>query len=356
MITTATLINVGFRPKAREQVEPPADDSSPTAHEVLPPNACDTETPPANERAGRAVVKGWPPLPGYEILAELGRGGMACVYKARDLRRRRLVAIKVSDPGLAGDGEIVARFRQEQFLAVRLPGLRHPNLVAACDAGQVAGLPYLVLELVEGHDLAWLIGQRGPLPVAEACEVARQAALGLQHLHKHGLVHRDVKPANLMLTPSRQVKVLDLGVARLGNGLGQEGPITSPGQFLGTLDYMAPEQCLDSHAVDGRADIYALGCTLYELLTGRPPFAGPAHESVFLKMKAHVEAPVPPVRGRRPEVPERLAAVLERMLAKDPTGRFVSAAGVAAALQPFAAGADLAGLSPATSPSAVVAA
>jgi eukaryotic-like serine/threonine-protein kinase len=346
MITPVTLINDGFRPRTREQAGPPADDFIPTAQEVLPPNACDTETPPANGRAVRAVVKGWPTLPGYEILAELGRGGMACVYKARDLRRRRLVAIKVSDPGLAG-GDIVARFRQEQLLAVRLA---HPNLVAACDAGRVEGVPYLVLELVEGHSLDWLLRQRGPLPVAEACEVARQAALALQHLHKHGLVHRDVKPANLMLTPSRQVKVLDLGVARLGNGLGQEGPITSPGQFLGTLDYMAPEQCLDSHAVDGRADIYALGCTLYELLTGRPPFAGPAHESVFLKMKAHVEAPVPPVQGRRPEVPERLAAVLERMLAKDPTRRFVSAAGVVAALQPFAAGADLAGLSPATSP------
>jgi serine/threonine protein kinase len=347
------LINDGCRPRSREQGGSPANDFIPTAHEVLPPNACDTETPPANAGAGRAVVKGWPALPGYEILAELGHGGMGVVYQARDLRRHRLVAIKVSDPGLAGDGEIVARFRQEQLLAVRLA---HPNLVAACDAGQVEGVPYLVLELVEGHSLAWLVRQRGPLPVAEACEVARQAALGLQHLHKHGLVHRDVKPANLMLSPSRQVKMLDLGVARLGNGPGQEGPITSPGQFLGTLDYMAPEQCLDSHAVDGRADIYALGCTLYELLTGRPPFAGPAHESVFLKMKAHVEAPVPPVRGRRPEVPERLAAVLERMLAKDRTGRFISAAGVVAALQPFAAGADLAGLSPATSPSAVVAA
>src|SRR5262249_6532960 len=146
MMTTVTLINDGFRPRTREQVDPPAADLSPTAREVLPPNACDTETPPANEWAGRAVVKGWPTLPGYEILAELGRGGMACVYKARDLRRRRLVAIKVSDPGLAGDGDIVARFRQEQLLAVRLPGLRHPNLVPACDAGQAAGLPYLVLD------------------------------------------------------------------------------------------------------------------------------------------------------------------------------------------------------------------
>ena len=184
----------------------------------------------------------------------------------------------------------------------------------------------------------------------------RRAALGLEHLHRHGLVHRDVKPANLMLTPSRQVKVLDLGVARYFRVPGPGEQITLYGQCLGTPDYMAPEQCLDSHSVDGRADIYALGCTLYELLTGQPPFAGPAHTSLFLKMKAHVEAPVPPIRGRRPDVPERLAAALDRMLAKDRGARFVSAAGVVAALQPFAAGADLARLSLAPRPSAVVAA
>jgi serine/threonine protein kinase len=278
---------------------------------------------------------------------------MALVYKARDLRRQRLVAVKVCDPGLAGRGDVVARFRQEQLLAVRLT---HPNLVAAYDAGQVAGVPYLVLEFVEGHDLDWLVQERGPLPVAEACEVVRQAALGLQHLHERGLAHRDVKPANLMLTPSGRVKVLDLGVARDLRGPAVGGPLTSYGQCLGTPDYMAPEQCLDSAAVDGRADLYALGCTLYALLAGEPPFAGPAHESVFLKMKAHVEAPVPPIRGRRPDVPGRLAAALGRMLAKDRTGRFASAAGVVAALQPLAAGADLAGLLAAASSGALVAA
>jgi serine/threonine protein kinase len=157
------------------------------------------------------VVKGWPTPPGYEILAELGRGGMAFVYKARDFRHQRLVAIKVSDPSLAGDGEGVARFRLEQLLAARLA---HPNLVAAYAAGQVEGVGYLVLEFIEGHDLAWIVQQRGPLPAAEACEVVRRAALGLEHLHKHGLVHRDVKPANLMLTPSGQVKLLDLGLVR----------------------------------------------------------------------------------------------------------------------------------------------
>jgi eukaryotic-like serine/threonine-protein kinase len=348
MTSAVAMLDDGFSPPSWEQVGP--------VDEPLAPTCRTPEAAPAHEPAVRAVVKGWPTLPGYEILAELGRGGMAFVYKARDLRRQRLVAIKVSDPGLAGDGEVVARFRQEQLLAVRLPGLRHPNLVAAHDAGQVEGVAYLVLEFVEGHDLAWIVQQRGPLPAAEACEVVRRAALGLERLHKHGLVHRDVKPANLMLTPSGQVKVLDLGVARHPHVPAPREQITSHGQCLGTPDYMAPEQCLDSHAVDGRADIYALGCTLYELLTGQPPFAGPDHGSVYLKMKAHVEAPVPPIRGRRPDVPKRLAAALERMLAKDRTGRFVRAAGVVAALQPFAAGADLAGLSLAPSPNAIVAA
>jgi serine/threonine protein kinase len=308
---------------------------------------------PDDEPTARAAGKGWPRLPGYEILGELGRGGMALVYKARDLRRRRTVAIKVSDPSIAGDAEAVARFRQEQLLALRLT---HPNLVAAHDAGQVGGILYLALEYVPGRDLAWLVRERGPLPAAEACEVVRQAALGLQHLHEHGVVHRDVKPANLMLTPEGQVKVLDLGVARGGAAPASGGRITAHGQCLGSLDYMAPEQCLASPAVDGRADVYALGCTLYELLAGQPPFAGPAYPSAFLKMKAHVEAPVPPIQGPRPDVPERLAVALERMLAKDLRGRFASAAGVITAVQPFAAGVDLAGLSPAAPPGVVVAA
>jgi len=345
MMNTVARVDDGFSPPRWEQIG--------YVDESLAPTYRTPEAASAHVPAVRAVVKGWPTLPGYEILAEVGRGGMAFVYKARDLRRQRFVAIKVSDLSLVGDGEAIARFRQEQLLAVRLA---HPNLVAAYDAGLVEGVPYLVLEFVEGHDLAWIVKQRGPLPTAEACEVVRRAALGLEHLHKYGLVHRDVKPANLMLTPSGQVKVLDLGVARYPRVPVPGEQITLPGQCLGTPDYMAPEQCLDCHAVDGRADIYALGCTLYELLAGQPPFAGPAHGSVFLKMKAHVEAPVPPIRGRRPDVPERLAAALERMLAKDRADRFVSAAGVVAALRPFAAGADLAGLSLAPPPSAIVAA
>jgi serine/threonine protein kinase len=289
----------------------------------------------------RPAVKDVPPLPGYEILDVLGRGGMATVYKAQQLCPGRLVAVKVMDRSLADDGEIVARFRQEQALGARL---RHPNLIVVYEAGHAAGRPYLVMEFIDGDNLDAFVGQYGPLPVGEACEVVRQAALGLQHLHEHGLVHRDVKPSNLMLTPAGEVKVLDLGLARHLSGPGAGERITAQGQFLGTFDYMAPEQCADPHAVDIRADVYGLGCTLYELLAGQAPFAGPDYESAFRKMKAHVEAPVPPIREPRPDVPERLAAALGRMLAKDREGRFASPADVVRAVQPFAAGAELAAL------------
>jgi serine/threonine protein kinase len=288
---------------------------------------------------GRVAVQDTPALPGYKILEALGRGGMATVYKARQLGTKRLVAVKVIDRSLADDGEIVARFRQEHALGARL---RHPNLTATYQSGRAAGRPYLVMELVEGDSLDELIGRCGPLPVAEACEVIRQAALGLAHLHEHGIVHRDVKPSNLMLTPAGQVKVLDLGLARDLREPGGGERITAHGQFLGTLDYVAPEQCVDPHEVDSRADVYGLGCTLYELLAGQAPFTRPGYESAFQKMKAHVEAPVPPIRQPRPDVPERLASALGRMLAKDREGRFANPADVVRAVQPFAVGAELA--------------
>jgi serine/threonine protein kinase len=294
----------------------------------------------------RAGVRGAPALPGYKLLGVLGRGGMAVVYKARQLCPNRLVAVKVVDRSLAGDGEIVARFQQEQVLGALL---RHPNLIAVYQVGHAAGRPYLVMELVEGDNLDALVTRDGPLPVAEACEIIRQAALGLQHLHEHGLVHRDVKPSNVMLTPAGQVKVLDLGVARDLYRQGAGERITRLGQFLGTLDYVAPEQCTDPHAVDTRADVYGLGCTLYELLAGQAPFARPGYDSAFLKMKAHVEVPVPPIQECRPDVPEELAIILERMLAKDREGRFASPADVARALQPFAVGAELVALAGAPS-------
>lgn len=334
MMSAVAIVEDVLRPSIWEQLEPIDESLSPTERT---PGAV-----PYHKQAAWAELDSIPTLPGYELLEKIGRGGMARVYKARALRTQRIVAIKVSYPHLAGENDIIARFHQEQTLTVRL---RHPNLVAAFDAGQIGGVPYLVLEFVEGHDLAWFVHRHGSLPMAEACEVVRQAALGLMHLHKHHLVHRDVKPANLMLSPSGQVRLLDLGVARHLRVSDLVGQITSHGQCLGTPDYMAPEQCLDCHAIDGRADIYALGCTLYELLVGQPPFSGPGCESVFLKMKGHIDSAVPPIADRRPEVPERLIAVIGRMLAKERTNRFATAACVAAAMQPFAVGAELASLS-----------
>jgi hypothetical protein len=214
-----------------------------------------------------------------------------------------------------------------------------PYLVRALDADEVDGVPFLVTEFCDGSDLARLVSRRGPLSVADACELVRQAALGLQHAHEHGLVHRDVKPSNLMLTRAGQAKVLDLGLALLRRDRTAEDRMTATGGVLGTFDYMAPEQASDAHAVDVRADVYSLGCTLYHLLTGAAPFAGV--RPVLEKVRAHAEAEVPPVRGLRPEVPEALVAVLARMLAKEPDRRFATPAEVAAALEPFTAGCDL---------------
>jgi hypothetical protein len=272
----------------------------------------------------------------YEIIGRLGKGGMGAVYKARHVELGKVVALKVLPTGQMSEVS-VARFRHE----VRAIGrLEHPNIVAAYDAGQHRGVHYLVMALVDGIDLARLVERRGPLPVADACEVARQAAVGLQHASERGLVHRDVKPSNLMLARDGVVKVLDLGLSR-SSGDGAAETLTAAGTLLGTADYLAPEQWEQPHAADTRADIYALGCTLYHLLAGQPPFAGGPYKTVLTKLRAHQEVPPPPITHHRPDAPAGLAAALDRMLAKDPADRFAAPAEVAEALRPFAAGSDL---------------
>ena len=240
--------------------------------------------------------------------------------------------------------------------------LAHPNIVQAHDAREIDGTPVLIMEFVDGLDLAELVRRIGPLPVAEACEMVRQAALGLQCAHEHGLVHRDIKPSNIMLSrglapfsprsgaearsdatakkvpdplDGPQVKLLDLGLARFYAEASGGEEMTGTGQAMGTADYMAPEQASDSRTVDIRGDIYSLGCTLYKLLSGRAPFSGPEHRGTLNKMNAHVHEAAPPVRQFAPEVPDELAVILERMLAKDPNDRFATPAEVAAVLEPF---------------------
>jgi tRNA A-37 threonylcarbamoyl transferase component Bud32 len=273
----------------------------------------------------------------YVLLEPLGEGGMGQVFKARHPLMKRVVALKLIRADRLQSADALSRFQREIVAAGRLS---HPNVVIAHDAVQVGKTICLVMEYVEGTELGKLLKQRGPLPVAEACEYVRQAALGLQHAHEQGLVHRDVKPSNLLLTRAvgsqagGQVKVLDLGLARLGASGEEESAtaLTGDAVVMGTPDYMAPEQAGDAHAVDIRADIYSLGCTLYALLAGRAPFAG---GQLTQKIAAHLNAEPPPLEGIRPDLPAGLSAVVRRLMAKRPEQRYQTPAEVAAAVAPF---------------------
>ncbi len=308
------------------------------------PNA--RETLRAVERAGAAPRRpAAPPLPNqlgpYLLLDELGAGGMGRVFRALHTRLKRVVALKLLPDGRMNNAQAVARF-QHEMEAVGC--VDHPHVVRATDADEDGGHHYLVMEYVEGLDLDRLLRRAGPLRIADACELARQAADGLQAAHEHGLVHRDIKPSNLMLSRAGQVKLLDLGLARLGDaGPGSER-LTPSGEVMGTPDFMAPEQAFDAQKVDIRADLYSLGCTLYKLLSGQPPFGGPEYTSRMQKLMAHAQEPVPPVRDARPDVPGGLSAVLDRLLSKEPPARHATPAEAARALAAFAGGADLSAL------------
>jgi serine/threonine protein kinase/Leucine-rich repeat (LRR) protein len=278
----------------------------------------------------------------YQVLDKLGRGGMGSVYKALHTRLGRTVAVKVLLEGRTRDEQAVARFVREMKA---VGGLSHPNIVQAHDARDINGTHVLVMEYVDGLSVGEVLRRLGCLPIPDACELLRQAATGLQYAHEKGLVHRDIKPSNLMLDRQGQVKILDLGLALLQTDQPRGEDVTSSGQVMGTADYMAPEQVNDSHGVDARADIYSLGCTLYAILTGRAPFHGDGpRRSVMATMLAHLNEAPAAVREVRPEVPPRLAAVLDRIMAKRREDRPGTAGEVAGELAPFCAGADLPGL------------
>jgi serine/threonine protein kinase/WD40 repeat protein len=268
----------------------------------------------------------------YLLMERLGEGGMGQVYKARHQLMNRVVALKVIRKERLAHGDAIQRFQREIRMAAQLA---HPNIVTAYDAAQVGDQHFLVTEYVEGTDLHRLVHKSGPLPVGLACAYVRQAALGLQHAHERGLVHRDVKPSNLLVAgQGTMVKVLDLGLARSQVPDGRSGPaeLTQAYTVLGTPDYIAPEQVADSRQVDIRADIYSLGATFYFALAGRPPFPdGPWEE----KLVAHRKAEPQPIEQLRPDVPPPLAAVLRKMMAKRPEDRYSKPVAVADALAPF---------------------
>lgn len=282
---------------------------------------------------------GW--LREYQLLAELGEGGMGKVYEALHTKLDKIVAFKVLAPECMRNRDLVTRFQREMKAVGKLD---HPNIVRATDAGEVDGTHFLVMEFVDGLDLAKVARRLGALKIADACELVRQAAIGLQHAHEHGLVHRDIKPSNLMITKSGTVKILDMGLALLETDRRPGEDLTGTGQIMGTIDYMAPEQADDVHHVDSRADQYSLGCTLYKLITGVPPFTASRYVTAYQKIRAHVEEDAPSIVESRHDVPQELGAVIDRMLAKDRSDRFSTSGEVAAALAPFSAESDLPGL------------
>jgi serine/threonine protein kinase/formylglycine-generating enzyme required for sulfatase activity len=270
--------------------------------------------------------------PDYEIKRELGRGGMGVVYLAHNKLMGRDEVLKVVGRQVVDRAEVLERFLREIRAVARL---RHPNIVTAYSAMRLGESIVFAMEYVEGRDLAHLVQAKGPLPVAHACNFAYQAALGLQHAYEEGLVHRDIKPGNLMLARQGEkaiVKILDFGLAKATREEKVEGALTWSGQALGTPDYIAPEQIVDAPSADIRADIYSLGATLYYLLTGRPPFHA---KSLYDVYQAHISRHAEPLDGLRGDVPAELAALVAKMMTKEPAQRFQTPAEVARALVPF---------------------
>jgi serine/threonine protein kinase len=278
----------------------------------------------------------------YKILDRLGRGRMAGVYKAVH-QLGQVVAIKVLPPSKAKEPQVFARFQREARLALKL---KHPNVVRSFQVGEVNGLHYLVMEYLDGETLEEVLQRRKRLPPNEAVRIVHQALAGLQHIHEQGLVHRDLKPGNLMLVPARQsgepdstllatVKILDIG---LGRQLFEEGDraaeqqLTSEDVLLGTPDYLAPEQARNPHASDIRADIYSLGCVLYHCLAGQPPFPD---KNALNQMIRHATETAKPIKELNAAVPDGLQQIVSWMMAKDPAKRYPTPERAAQALQVF---------------------
>ena len=263
-------------------------------------------------------------LAGRYVLEEpIGRGGMGEVWRGTDTVLGREVAIKTIDLRRVPDETGTARFERE---ARATAGLSHPGVVTVHDSGVEGDTAYIVMELLPGPSLADRIAN-GPVPVEEVVEVGQQVASALDAAHARGLVHRDIKPANIAYAGDGRVRVLDFGITQLGETPGSQA-LTATHTVMGTAEYLAPEQAMGGR-VDGRADLYALGCVLYALLAGRPPFRGPTPVAT---MMMHGQDPVPDVRGLRPETPDWLADLVHGLLAKDPADRPAGAASVAEAL------------------------
>ncbi len=300
----------------------------------LPGSRPKEANPARNERAANDLPPGLADHPRYRVLRQIGKGGMGDVYLAEHRLMQRAVALKVINHALIDNPQAVERFRREVQAAA---ALSHPNIVSAFDAEQSGSVHFLAMEFVEGTNLAEVVKQQGPLSVDDAWDYFRQTAAGLQHAHERGMIHRDIKPHNLMLAADGTVKILDFGLTSLtsettGNAdtRSGRGELTSASTVIGTLDYISPEQASNAHQADARSDLYGLGATFYFLLAGRPPFAS---ETVTGKLADHAALAPEPIQVVRSNVPDELAEIIHRLLAKDPADRCQSAGELGDALR-----------------------
>ncbi|MGH7618508.1 MAG: serine/threonine-protein kinase, partial [Gemmatimonadaceae bacterium] len=264
--------------------------------------------------------------PAYELDRELGRGGMAIVFAARDTRLKRRVAVKLLPPELAFRGDIRTRFLREAETAAQL---NHPNIVPIFSVDERDGLVYFVMALVQGGSLGDRLRDRGALPIDDARRLLRELADALGYAHRNGVIHRDIKPDNILIdADTGRAMITDFGIARAATG-GDSARLTATGAAIGTPTYMSPEQATADRDIDGRSDLYSLGAMAYQMLTGDPPFIGASTPAVMVK---HVtEQPVPP-RNRRADIPPDLEAIVLKLLEKDPANRFATGEDLVAAL------------------------
>ena len=278
-------------------------------------------------------------LGNYKLLGHIGTGGMSSVYLAEHTRMGDQRAIKVLPKSRVKDATYLARFQLE---AKAIASLNHPNIVLAYDLDNDGDVHYIVMEYVDGTDMQQIVKQHGPLDMKFAAEMVAQAARGLQHAHNNGVIHRDVKPANLLIDKTRVVRLLDMGLALVDDEDEQSLTMANNENVLGTADYLAPEQALNSHSVDHRADIYGLGCTLYYLLTGQPPFSD---GTLAQRIARHQKEMPKPIRDIRKDCSGELEGICVKMIQKDPKYRYQSAGEVASALEKFAVNAPVSVLS-----------
>jgi eukaryotic-like serine/threonine-protein kinase len=270
-------------------------------------------------------------LGNYQIQVPLGRGGMGTVYLAVDTRTDQHVALKILPPKIARTEErLLARFQREMELSQKI---KHPHLARTVEAGVHQGIHFIAMEYIPGRTLYRVVAGQGTLPVGRAAHLFAETASALAQAHGQGVIHRDMKPSNIMVTPHDHAKVLDLGLAFTeGEEVEDIEVVGGRGYIVGSIDYMAPEQTRDPTNIDIRADIYALGCCLYFALTGKPPFP---YGSLYDKVKSHRHEAPEPIRNKYPHIPEAFAAIVHRMLAKSPSDRFASAVEVESALAPW---------------------